>query len=78
LGAFFTAYVKRAQFGHVQSRLQQQGAFANAGIAAQQDQRAGHHATAQHAVKLAVAEAGTWATFGGNILNGHGPLFGLA
>jgi hypothetical protein len=53
---FFARHIQR---GHRQAqlvqRLQQQRAFANAGVAADQHHAAFHHATAQHAVQLVQA-----------------------
>ena len=58
LGRFLGAHIQnRVAGGHRLGALQQQGRLADAGIAAHQHEGAGHQATAEHPVELAVAAA---------------------
>ena len=71
-GAFLAADIQHplARFRQMVAHLQQQGGFADAGIAAHQNQRAFHNAAAQHPVQFLQAAGGVHLGPGLDLLQG--------
>ena len=60
VGALFAAHIKDVAVLHAQDGLQREGAFANAGLAAQKHDATRHQSAAQHAVELVILHVDAW------------------
>ena len=76
--ALLARHVEYIHVAHAQDGLQGEGRLAYAGLATQQDDAAGHNASTQYTVELAVVGVDAWVFLGGDVAESQGMAVALA